>query len=190
MRTKAISTFILLNKFSLLYQGFLNHHTSSLGTMWISHRVYMSRICRRRIFFMLVQSYFAIISREWCFPCDMNVISSARAMAVAENWKYLGNASYIIRKKISQKKSGPLVDVGSVISNRPTFGRVAATDPIREFRSEWRLHYSGVIGFLAADVIVAVISDSHSPRICIWLKIYTRTCVYLFYIGIHASFST
>lgn len=38
----------------------------------------MSRICNIFLY-TVVQSYFAIISREWCFSCDMNVISSVRA---------------------------------------------------------------------------------------------------------------
>lgn len=46
------------------------------------------------------------------------------------------------------------------VSNRPTFERIAAASPARGIRSEWRLHYRGVIEFLVADVIVAVISAS------------------------------
>jgi len=54
--------------------------------------------------------------------------------------------------------------VGNVISNRPTFERIAASS-VREFRSKRRLHYSGVIGFLTADVIVVVISVSYSAHL-------------------------
>lgn len=102
--------------------------------MWISHRVYMSRICHGRIFFMVVQSYFAIISREWCFPCDMNVISSARAWQSRKIENIWEMRVILFGKNITERVDHG--DVGSVISNRPTFGRVAATNPIREFRSE------------------------------------------------------
>lgn len=133
---------------------------------------------------MVVQSYFAIISREWCFPCDMNVISSARARQSRKIENIWETRVILFGKNITERVDHG--DIGaSTISSRPTFGRIAATNPIREFRSEWRLHYSGVIGFLAADVIVAVISVSYSLRICIWFKTCTYTCVYLFYIAMH-----
>lgn len=105
----------------------------------------------------------------------------SESLAVAENWKYLGNASYIIRKKY-HKKSRPWWCWKCYIESpyfRTNRGNKSDT---RAIRSERRLHYSSVIGFLAADVIVAVISVlSYSPRICIWLKICRP--IYLFYIG-------
>lgn len=66
-----------LHKFLLFYDILLI-------IMYITRCVYhiryihMSRICNIFLYTM-VQSYFAIISREWCFSCDMNVISSVRA---------------------------------------------------------------------------------------------------------------
>lgn len=84
---------------------------------------------------MVVQSYFAIISREWCFPCDMNVISSARARQSRKIENIWETRVILFGKNITERVDHG--DIGaSTISSRPTFGRIAATNPIREFRSE------------------------------------------------------
>lgn len=170
-----ISTFI----FRQILIFFIFYKSCILNTTWVLS-IYMSRICHRRIFFMVVQSYFAIISREWCFSCDMNVISSAREHGSRGKLKISRKRGVILFGKKYHRKSGPWW-CWSAISSRPTFERIAATNPICEFRSEWRLHYSGVIGFLATDVIVAVISVSYSPASAYGLR-HAHICVYLFYI--------
>lgn len=120
--------------------------------MCISHRTYMSRICHRWIFYFSVhgaQSYFAIISREWCFPCDMNVISSARAWRSRKIENIWETRVILFGKNITKRVDHG--DVGNVISSRPTFERIAATNPIRE-------------RFGPSDVyITAVLSDFSPP---------------------------
>lgn len=61
-----------LNSF-FLYFIIFNHHE------YYTMCIYVCHVSVRDIFlYAVVQSYFAIISREWCFSCDMNVISSVR----------------------------------------------------------------------------------------------------------------
>lgn len=79
-------------------------------TRCVSHMAYIRHVSARDgyliFLYMVLQSYFAIISREWCFPCDMNVISSARAWR-SRKIENICEIRVILFGKKYHKKSGP-----------------------------------------------------------------------------------